>query len=211
MCIRCGECFQACPSDVLQPLGFEQGLEGLWTPQVVADWAGCASSCNACGQVCPTGAIRALPLDEKRHARMGLAIVNESTCLPFHGEACQLCVDECTAAGYDALEFIQVGTEVDELGLPIEGTGTLAPVLIPDKCVGCGLCQTRCYGINVAAKGLLDESAIIIEAGNDHEDRLMSGSYRDLREQEASSSQSASEPSADSYLPEFLNQPTSEH
>jgi len=26
-----------------------------------------------------------------------------------------------------------VGTELDDLGLPIEGTGTLAPVLNPDK------------------------------------------------------------------------------
>ena len=204
MCIRCGECFQSCPSDVLQPLGFQQGLEGLWTPHVVADWAGCASSCNACGQVCPTGAIRALPLEEKRHARMGLAIVNESTCLPFHGEACQLCVDECTAAGYDALEFVAVGTEVDELGQPIEGTGRLAPLLIPDKCVGCGLCQTRCHGINVAAKGLLEKSAIIIKAGNDHEDRLMTGSYIQRRESEAKSSD-ATATSAGTYLPTFLD------
>lgn len=203
MCIRCGECFQSCPSDVLQPLGFQQGLEGLWTPHVVADWAGCASSCNACGQVCPTGAIRALPLDEKRQARMGLAIINESTCLPFNGEACQLCVDECTAAGYDALEFIAVGTEVDELGQPIEGTGELAPLLIPEKCVGCGLCQTRCHGINVVAKELLEESAIIIEAGNDHEDRLMSGSYIDLRRTEAA--QESQDSASDSYLPDFLS------
>jgi NAD-dependent dihydropyrimidine dehydrogenase PreA subunit len=204
MCIRCGECFQACPSDVLQPLSFQQGLEGLWTPHVVADWAGCASSCNACGQVCPTGAIRALPLEEKRHARMGLAIINESTCLPFNGEACQLCVDECTAAGYDALEFISVGTEVDELGQPLEGTGELAPLLIPDKCVGCGLCQTRCHGINVASKGLLEESAIIIEAGNDHEDRLMSGSYIELRRKEAGQQELTDESPAD-YLPQFLD------
>jgi hypothetical protein len=63
----------------------------------------------------------------------------------------------------------------------------------------------------VAAKGLLDESAIIIEAGNDHEDRLMTGSYRDLREQEASASQGTSKASADSYLPEFLNQPSPKH
>ncbi len=204
ICIRCGECFQSCPSDVLQPLGFQQGLEGLWTPHVVADWAGCASSCNACGQVCPTGAIRALPLDEKRRARMGLAIINESTCLPFHGEACQLCVDECTAAGYDALEFVAVGTEVDELGQPIEGTGQLAPLLIPDKCVGCGLCQTRCHGINVAAKGLLERSAIIIEAGNDHEDRLMNGSYIERRESEAKSRETPAT-STGTYLPTFLD------
>ena len=86
MCLRCGEwLFKACPNDVLQPLGFAQGLEGLWTPYVNADWAGCESSCNACTQVCPTGAIRALPLEEKKAARMGLAIVNERTCLPHAG------------------------------------------------------------------------------------------------------------------------------
>ncbi|MBI1310506.1 4Fe-4S binding protein [bacterium] len=204
MCIRCGECFQSCPSDVLQPLGFQQGLEGLWTPHVIADWAGCASSCNACGQVCPTGAIRALSLEEKQHARIGLAIINEGTCLPFHGEACQLCVDECAAAGYDALEFVQVGTEVDAAGQPIEGTGTLAPLLLPDKCVGCGLCQTRCHAINVVARSLLDSSAIIIEAGNDHEDRLMSGSYRQLRQTEQQQTK-LNEAASGSYLPEFLD------
>ena len=78
MCIRCGECFKACPNNVLQSEGFQQGVDGLWTPIVNADWAGCESSCNACGQVCPTGAIRELPLEEKKVARMGLAIVNEA-------------------------------------------------------------------------------------------------------------------------------------
>ena len=204
MCIRCGECFKACPSDVLQPLGFQQGIEGLWTPHVVADWAGCASSCNACGQVCPTGAIRALPLDEKRHARMGIAEINVQTCLPHAGrEACQLCVDECVAAGYGAIEFTQVGTTIDETGQPVEGTGYLAPMMLPDKCVGCGLCQTRCYGINVLAKGLLDSSAIVIKAGSGHEDRIMNGSYRQLREAESGVPDSS--PGQGGYLPDFLN------
>ncbi|QDT04036.1 Putative electron transport protein YccM [Rubripirellula lacrimiformis] len=180
MCIRCGECFKACPNNVLQPEGFQQGFEGLWTPLVNADWAGCESSCNACGQVCPTGAIRPLPLEEKRYARMGLAVVNESTCLPWAGrEACDLCVQECDAAGYHAIEYAQVGTEADEQGLPIEGTGMLAPVVRSDACVGCGLCQTRCVAINVKDKGLLSESAIIVETGDGKEDRWTSGSYRD--------------------------------
>ena len=179
MCIRCGECYKACPNNVLQPMGFQQGLEGLWSPHMNANWAGCESSCNACGQVCPTGAIRALPLEEKKVARMGLAIVNEHTCLPFaNREACQLCVDECVAAGYDAIEFTRVHTEVDDSGQPIEGTGYVAPVVLPDKCVGCGLCQTRCYGINDEQKGLLQGSAIVIEAGEGKEDRLLTGSYQ---------------------------------
>jgi ferredoxin len=207
LCIRCGECFKACPNNVLQALGFEQGLEGLWTPAVKADWAGCESSCNACGQVCPTGAIRALPLEEKKVARMGLAIVDQQTCLPMAGrEACQLCVDECINAGYNAIEFIRVGTQVDELGQPLEDSGLLAPQVQADKCVGCGLCQTRCYGINVAEKKLLTQSAIIIEAGAGKEDRLMHGSYLALRkaEKEARAEQQFQPPLDDSYLPDFL-------
>lgn len=186
MCIRCGECFKACPNDVLQVQGFAQGLEGLWTPVVNANWAGCESSCNACGQVCPTGAIRALPLEEKRVARMGLAVVNESTCLPHAGrEACDLCVQECNAAGYHAIEYTQVGTETDEAGDPIAGSGYLAPIVRDDKCVGCGLCQTRCYAINVKSNYLLTVSAIIVEAGEGKEDRMMKGSYIDLRQHES--------------------------
>lgn len=186
MCIRCGACFKVCPNNVLQPEHFQQGLEGLWTPMVVADWAGCDASCNACGQVCPTGAIRSLPLQEKMAARMGLAIVNESTCLPYAGRAaCQLCVDECKAAGYKAIEFMQVGTEVDKQGTPIPGSGQRAPVVLAERCVGCGLCQTRCHMINVKEKGLLTESSIMIEAGEGREDRLMTGSYVELRRREA--------------------------
>jgi ferredoxin len=173
LCIRCGECFKACPNNVLQPMSFQHGLVGLWTPEVVADWAGCESSCNACGQVCPTGAIRALPLEIKKTVRMGLAIVDPATCLPWaNREACQLCVDECVAAGYHAIEFTRVHTQVDEMGAPIADSGYVAPVVLADRCVGCGLCQTRCYGINVQERAVLSSSAIVIRAGEGREDRM---------------------------------------
>jgi NAD-dependent dihydropyrimidine dehydrogenase PreA subunit len=192
LCIRCAACFKVCPNNVLQAEGFEQGLEGLWTPLVNANWAGCDSSCNACGQVCPTGAIRALPLEEKRAARMGLAIVNATTCLPLANiEPCRLCIDECIAAGYDAIEVQQVHTAVDQDGNPIEGSGQRAPVIVPHKCVGCGLCQTRCYAINVKEKHLLAQSAIIVAAGAGYEDRWTSGSYVARRHAEARQRQAA--------------------
>jgi len=206
-CIRCGECYRACPNDVLQPLSFEQGLEGLWTPQVVADWSGCEPSCNNCGRVCPTGAIRALALEEKSAARMALAVVDQSTCLPYAGvEACQLCVDECVTAGYHAIEFMQVGTEVDRSGRPIEGTGYLAPVVLAEKCVGCGLCQTRCRAINAVEKGLIAESAIRLQAGSGKEDRLVTGSYRALRrrEERRPKPDPTGVKAGEGYLPEFL-------
>ena len=211
LCVRCGECLQACPNNVLQPVGFDRGLEALWTPQVAADWSGCEPSCANCGQVCPTGAIRALLLDEKRVARMGLAVVDKATCLPCAGrEECQLCVDECAAAGYQAIEFVRVGTQMDSLGRPIAETGWLAPVVLADRCVGCGLCQTRCYAVNVKGKALLAESAIQVEAGSGKEDRLARGSYLELREEErrreAQQRNLLDRDRAESgYLPDFLD------
>lgn len=182
LCIRCGECFKACPNNVLQPMGLGEGLDNLWTPRAVPSWSGCEPSCNNCGQVCPTGAIRALPMVEKRAARMGLAIVNLETCLPHAGkEACQLCVDECNAAGYHAIEFELVHGSFDAQGTPVEGTGFLAPVVKEDLCVGCGLCETRCGNTNYKTKHLLTKSAITVHAGGTREDRITAGSYIQLR------------------------------
>lgn len=182
MCVRCGLCLKACPTGILQPLGFGQGLGGLWTPRAAADRAGCDPGCNICGQVCPTGAIRDLPLAEKRAARMGLALVNEKTCLPHSGrQDCAMCVDACKTAGYDAIEFLRVHVEMDEQGMPTEDSGYFAPVVLPEKCVGCGHCQARCHRVNVLEEGLLKEAAIRVRAGGGKDDRMMRGSYRALR------------------------------
>lgn len=210
MCVRCGQCLKGCPYNALQPMGFEGGIESLWTPRLVPDWVGCEPKCNNCGQVCPTGAIRALPLAEKRAARIGLAIVNEATCLPHLGTAaCQLCHDECKAAGYNAIEFLRVHVELDENGLPVEGSGFSAPVVLAERCNGCGLCQTRCHHVNARQKRLMAESAIVVIAGPGNEDRLMRGSYRALREaerrrREEERAKLQPKPTAESYLPDFL-------
>jgi len=207
LCVRCGECFKVCPYNVLQPIGFRRGLDPLWTPQAVFEWAGCHQTCANCGQVCPTGAIRALPLAEKAAARMGLAVVNEATCLPYAGrQACQLCVDECTRAGYNAIEFVRVGVETDENGMPVEGSGFRAPVVIADKCNGCGLCHFQCHRKNILQDGLLAETAIRVVGGPGKEDRLMRGSYLALRDEERKRKEEEQRKQGDggSYLPDFL-------
>ncbi len=207
MCVRCGSCLKACPTGILQPLGWGAGLPGLWTPHAVGDWAGCDPTCNICGQVCPTGAIRALKLEEKSAARMGLAAVNESTCLPHADRGdCQLCVDACRGAGYEAIEFVRVGAEIDEQGAPVEDSGRLAPVVLPERCVGCGLCQSRCYQINVRQRGALGTSAIRVQAGRGREDRIMRGSYRALRQAEEKARQQRllRQRGGQTYLPGFL-------
>ncbi len=110
------------------------------------------------------------------------------------------------SAGYRAIEFIRTGTEIDASGRPVEDSGWLAPVVLAEKCVGCGLCQTRCRAINVLAKNLLAESAIRVVAGEGKEDRLRGGSYRALREEEQKAK--AIPPAShrgDDYLPDFIN------
>lgn len=119
-----------------------------------------------------------------------------------------MCVDECKAAGYNAIEFVRVHPKLDEQGMPVPDTGFLAPVVLPDLCVGCGLCQTRCHIINVKEKGLLAETAIWVEAGPGREDRMSSGSYLALRQEERRKRETAAPKAAggDSYLPDFLKE-----
>lgn len=182
-CIRCGECVKVCPGGVLQPAGLELGLEGLWTPVVRADIAGCAPFCTSCGQVCPTGAIRELPVEEKRAARIGLAVIDEAACLPHRQEeTCGWCLEECASAGYHAMEYIRVGAEYEPDGRPIPDTGYLAPVVLADRCVGCGLCQARCRTEWVTKTKRLRESAVRVVAGPGKEDRMADGSYLESRE-----------------------------
>jgi NAD-dependent dihydropyrimidine dehydrogenase PreA subunit len=190
-------------------MAFQQGLEGLWTPVANADWSGCEPSCNICGHVCPTGAVRALRLDEKRAARMGLAVVDRQACLPHAGrQECQFCAEQCMAAGYQAIEFERVNVELDESGAPVEDSGFLAPVVRADRCVGCGLCQTRCFSINAKEKGLLRRSAIEVAAGEGKDDRLATGSYIVLREEERRKEEErlrkAQEQGGGAYLPDFI-------
>ena len=113
-----------------------------------------------------------------------------------------MCVDECTAAGYHALEFMRVRPELDEEGKPIADPGFLAPVIVPERCVGCGLCQTRCHGIHVEVNGLLERTAIEVLAGPGREDRMMHGSYVELH-RERDENPGADD---DSYLPDFLEE-----
>jgi NAD-dependent dihydropyrimidine dehydrogenase PreA subunit len=197
---------KVCPENVLRPAGFELGIDGLWTPIVATDLSGCRPSCNNCGQVCPTGAIRELPLREKRAARLGLAVVNAETCLPHCGkEACGLCVDACAEAGYGAIEYVRVGIEYDDRGMPVGDSGFLAPVVLEDRCVGCGLCQARCRAVNVAEKRLLSASAVEVVAGPGREDRLVAGSYRDLQDERRRRKKPRQNETTESeYLPDFL-------
>ena len=73
LCNGCVLCMKVCPTNALHPTWHEAGLEGVWTPLLVARVGWCEYECNLCGQVCPTGAIAELDLPAKKETRIGLS------------------------------------------------------------------------------------------------------------------------------------------
>ena len=138
-CIRCGECMKVCIGGALHPALLQAGASGLWTPLVVPRIGYCEYNCTLCGQVCPTGAIRLLKLEEKQKAVIGLAVFDKNRCLPFaRGEECLVCEEHCPT-GEKAIVF-------DEQDIQIAGKTRRIkmPRVIKQRCVGCGICETRC-------------------------------------------------------------------
>ena len=124
-CIRCDQCILGCPQHILKPSITESGWDGLYTPVVDLSQGHCDNNCNLCGQICPSEAIRKLPLKEKRKAKIGLAYVDIDLC-----SRCNSCVAICP---HQAFEEKQV-----------EGKRGTYPIVLKDKCVGCGMCVHEC-------------------------------------------------------------------
>ena len=56
---------------------------GIYTPQLVPEIGYCDYYCSLCTQVCPTGAIKKLTIEEKNKLKIGSAWVNKSRCIPY--------------------------------------------------------------------------------------------------------------------------------
>lgn len=139
-CIRCGECVKVCPTVGLQPIVLESGWEGLWTPALIARLGWCSYDCNLCGQVCPTGAIPRLTLEEKRRAVMGIVRIDRDRCIPWaHLRVCTVCYDTCPLPE-KAIE-LEKTEAVDELGQKLI---IRRPHVLEELCIGCGVCEYNC-------------------------------------------------------------------
>jgi MauM/NapG family ferredoxin protein len=149
-CTRCGECMRVCIANGLQPTWFEAGLEGMWSPILVSRIGYCEYNCTLCGQVCPTGAIRRLPLQEKRKVKLGLAYVDRSRCLPWAGQSdCIVCEEHCPT-------WSKAIVLKEERTLTPRGEWKMfkKPYIDEDLCVGCGICETKCP--------LTDRAAVLV-------------------------------------------------
>ena len=150
-CIRCGECMKSCLTNTLQPSFWDAGLAGFWTPQMDLRFAPCEQSCNVCGKVCPTQAVRSLSLEEKTHAKVGTAILHKERCLVWaQDKLCLICDEICP---YNAIVFRTV-------------EGYRRPVVIASKCNGCGFCEQRCPVGGTSAIVVVPEGEIRLKEGS---------------------------------------------
>lgn len=139
-CVKCGECMKVCITGGLQPALLEAGWEGIWTPMLVPRIGYCEYRCTLCGQVCPTQAIRDLPVAEKETVKIGLAMIDRSRCLPIaHGISCIVCEEVCPTSP-KAIWFENVAVE-DRQG---QSQIFKQPRVDLEKCTGCGICETKC-------------------------------------------------------------------
>jgi ferredoxin len=140
LCVRCGACVRVCPTQGLQPSLFEGGVQNLLTPRLVPRLGSCSFGCNACGQVCPTGAIPELDLEVKRLTPIGLASINRDRCLPWaHQIPCIVCEEACPVAD----KAIQL-EEVEVVNVLGETLLLQRPSVVKELCIGCGICEYQC-------------------------------------------------------------------
>jgi len=139
-CVRCSQCMKVCPTSGLQPCLEEAGLRGLWTPRLVPRLGYCDYSCNACGQVCPSGAIPPLDLTSKRETIIGKAYIDFNRCLPWaYGIPCIVCEEMCPVPK-KAIRLTEE-TVLDAAGKQVV---VQKPNVVRPLCIGCGICEYQC-------------------------------------------------------------------
>jgi polyferredoxin len=149
-CIKCDQCINVCPTNVLQPATLtEGGIEAVWTPVMKFTIAHCQLKCNLCSDVCPTGAIRRISVAEKLGegpyaaqgpVRLGTAFIDTTRCLPWANQIpCVVCEEVCPVAP----KAIQT---YDEEARDVFGQLVVLnkPFIVPDLCIGCGICEAEC-------------------------------------------------------------------
>ena len=130
VCVRCGNCIRACPTQIIEPDLARHGLASLLSPVLRFENGYCAEDCVRCTSVCPSGALVRLALEDKPTVRIGLPKVDMNLCLLGEDRECTECRRWCP---YGAIRYVFSEAEY-----------TLRPQIDPAKCNGCGACEMAC-------------------------------------------------------------------
>jgi ferredoxin len=156
-CTACQLCVAACPTQVLRPSLLAYAPDGLLQPRLVYRAAACAYDCNRCGQVCPTGAIEALPIPARHLVQVGRARFVKDDCVVVKkGKACGACAEHCPTKAITLVPW-----------------GPSSPLRVPEVneelCIGCGSCEHPCptrplRAIYVEARATHGTAKVLTEA-----------------------------------------------
>ena len=126
-CVGCQLCVKACPNKVLRP---SVRLKDFGQPEMAFDKGYCTVDCTKCSEVCPAGAIEAIPSFMKENINIGEAVWHKDRCLAStEGVSCAACFRHCP---------------VNAIALVEGPNGVRIPVVDADKCIGCGACEHVC-------------------------------------------------------------------
>jgi len=180
-CIKCGQCVQACPFDTLAlaPAGADVPIgTPYFTPREIPCYM-----CEEipCVRACPTGALTP-GLEHIADARMGVATIDQESCLSWQGLRCEICYRDCPVRN-DAITIEPHPRQTSRHAL-------FVPVVHGDHCTGCGICEHACPTA-VAAIRVLPASLVKGEIGEHYllggEDAGVRGTGRPVSPGEAES------------------------
>ena len=160
-CIRCYRCQDACDIGAIRFFGESAG-RNYHTPYVDPAVKAC-TLCMKCTRVCPTGVLKPLEIEDKAKVKMGTVELDIDRCLSYKAKAryneraARWEVKQKPSLDYEppeaTPEVLQrrgaCGECYDWCPLPKvaidrEPGEFLAPLVFPDACVGCGLCEEIC-------------------------------------------------------------------
>jgi len=133
-CTACHLCVSACPPQILLPAFLEYGVSGLMQPRMYFQTGHCTYECTICGDVCPTGAILPLAVEQKKLTQTGVAKFIKENCVVYtDNTACGACSEHCPTKAVNMVPY------ANPLGKPL-----VIPEVKPELCVGCGGCEHAC-------------------------------------------------------------------